>query len=140
MPELPEVETVVLTLRPILVGKTIARVDLRRPDIVTPADCDLCKRLKGAVIQSIHRRGKRIIFTLKTGQRFYIHLGMSGRLTLAAPSEPIPVHTHLILNFGNRKEGEQLRFRDPRRFGGVWWLSDTDDGAGIMGPEPLPCR
>ena len=30
----------------------------------------------------------------------------------------------------------QIRFRDPRRFGGVFWLG-LDDSDGSMGPEPL---
>jgi formamidopyrimidine-DNA glycosylase len=32
-----------------------------------------------------------------------------------------------------------LRFRDPRRFGGIWWLG-KDSPAGDMGPEPLLIR
>ncbi|HZL35833.1 MAG TPA: zinc finger domain-containing protein, partial [Tepidisphaeraceae bacterium] len=33
----------------------------------------------------------------------------------------------------------QLRFRDPRRFGGVWWLGHAPCDEGI-GPEPLSIR
>ena len=81
--------------------------------------------------------------TLDDGNRFYIHLGMTGRLTLEDAEQTAPVHTHLMI--GLREPGTasktggpswQLRFTDPRRFGGVWWLG-TDDGADGMGPEPL---
>ncbi|MCC6422555.1 MAG: bifunctional DNA-formamidopyrimidine glycosylase/DNA-(apurinic or apyrimidinic site) lyase [Phycisphaerales bacterium] len=136
MPELPEVQTVVNTLQPHAVGHKIVRVDLRRMDILTPHGLDLSAQLTGRTIQSITRRGKRIVFLLNTGRRFYIHLGMSGQLTLHPPANPIPPHTHLILHL---TDDTHLRFRDPRRFGGIVWLGDhpPDDN---MGPEPLTMR
>lgn len=133
MPELPEVETVVKTLAPELVGRRIARVLHVRPDIVTPAACDLYSCLTGRTVRELHRRAKRIVFTLDDGNAFYIHLGMTGRLTLEPPSAETLPHTHLILQLDNVR---QLRFRDPRRFGGLFWLGPSiDDPA--LGPEPL---
>jgi formamidopyrimidine-DNA glycosylase len=137
MPELPEVQTVVLTLQPRVVGRTIVRIIHVRGDIVTPADLDLAKLLHGRRIDSISRRGKRIVFALDDGNRFYIHLGMTGRLGVTSPDTPPPPHTHLELDLGHR---QHLRFQDPRRFGGVWWLGqDTLPDTG-MGPEPLEMR
>jgi formamidopyrimidine-DNA glycosylase len=135
MPELPEVQTVVTTLRPKVLGRSIVRVVSVRPDIVSPAGVDLRARLGGRVVRSVERRGKRIIFTLDDDNRFYVHLGMTGQLSVAAPDSPLLTHTHLELDLG----AERLRFRDPRRFGGVWWLGaeSPDDG---MGPEPLALR
>ena len=132
MPELPEVQTVVNTLTPRILGQRIERVELFRQDILTPADFDLPKHLAGQRIGQIARRAKRIVFTLENGNRFYIHLGMSGRLTIEPPKSEIPKHTHLILHFADF----DLRFRDPRRFGGIWWLGDEPDDDEI-GPEPL---
>jgi formamidopyrimidine-DNA glycosylase len=141
MPELPEVQTVVTTLRPGVVGKVIRGVTLHRTDIVCPPGADLRAHLVGRKVASVERRGKRIVFTLHDGARFYIHLGMTGQLTLVdrrkLATSPAAKHTHLELDLGTR----HLRFRDPRRFGGVWWL-----GAGAcaehdgMGPEPLTLR
>lgn len=136
MPELPEVETVVRAIEPELVGKRIEGVDLRRADIVTPADIDLPSLLKGKKIKRIWRRAKRIMFELGDGNRFYVHLGMSGQLKLAQPDKPIIKHTHLILEF----DKEQLRFRDPRRFGGVFWLGKNHTDDPKLGPEPLELR
>lgn len=135
MPELPEVQTVVTTLRPRVLGRVIRRVVSFRPDIVTPAGADLPSLLAGRMVRSIDRRGKRIIFTLDDDNRFYIHLGMSGRLSVVPPGTPLPTHIHLELDVGD----EHMRFRDPRRFGGVWWLGrgSADDG---IGPEPLGLR
>ena len=137
MPELPEVETVVRTLRPVLLNRRITRVELTRPDIVTPADCDLPKRLAGRTVTDITRRGKRIVLTLDDENRFYVHLGMTGRLTVEPSAAPVEKHTHLVARLSDR--GRELRFRDPRRFGGIWWMGTEtcDDG---IGPEPLTLR
>jgi formamidopyrimidine-DNA glycosylase len=135
MPELPEVQTVVTTLRPKVLGRTIGRVVSLRRDIVTPAGIDLAARLAGRTVRSVERRGKRIVFTLDDANRFYIHLGMTGQVTVVKPEAPPLPHTHLELDLG----AERLRFRDPRRFGGVWWLGADLPDAGI-GPEPLDLR
>ena len=135
MPELPEVETVVRTLRPHLVGRKIERVNLVRADILTPPGLDLSKKLLGRIVKTIDRRGKRIVIALDTGERFYVHLGMTGQLTAESPHAPPRPHTHLILDTPD----VQIRFRDSRRFGGVWWLGNESPDQ-RMGPEPLTLR
>jgi formamidopyrimidine-DNA glycosylase len=138
MPELPEVQTVVTTLQPRVVGRTIRRVVSLRADIVTPSDVALPRLLQGHRIESVTRRGKRIVFALDNGNRFYVHLGMTGQLTVTQRDVAVLPHTHMELELDT---AERLRFRDPRRFGGVWWLGDdalaADDR---MGPEPLKLR
>lgn len=137
MPELPEVQTVVNSLKPALLKRRIVKVDLARRDIVEPGNVDLPALLTGRTFRQIYRRGKRIVFTLDNAQRFYIHLGMTGRLVLeSSTSQPRP-HTHLQMIFDN---GALLRFSDARRFGGVWWLGNAPDDDGSMGPEPLDMR
>lgn len=138
MPELPEVQTVVSTLRPKLLGRVIARVQLNRRDIVTPLETNLPGQLTGRKITDIARRGKRIVFTLDTGNRFYVHLGMSGRLGMHRPDQPLAPHTHLIIWF--KDTDAELRFVDPRRFGGIWWLGSDLPPEGNMGPEPMLTR
>ncbi len=142
MPELPEVQTVVTTLRPVAVGATIAAAVWIRADIVTPPDCDLAALLPGHAITAIDRRGKRIIFTLDDGNRFHIHLGMTGRLIVEPRDSPPPKHTHLALNLSAPRDGKmsQLRFVDPRRFGGLWWLGTDRSPDTAIGPEPLTLR
>jgi formamidopyrimidine-DNA glycosylase len=135
MPELPEVQTVVTTLKPKVIGKTIRRINHVRQDILCPLDLDLPAKLAGRKIVGLDRRGKRIVFTLDDGNYFYIHLGMTGRLTTAKRHEKAPLHTHLELDLG----GMLLRFKDPRRFGGLWWLGSSCDHED-MGPEPLQLR
>ena len=137
MPELPEVETVVKTLQPVIVGRRVRRVELSRTDIVVPAGADLESLITGRTVRDISRRAKRIVFLLDNGHRFYIHLGMSGRITLSTADEPMAPHTHFRLLFD---AGPEMRFRDPRRFGGIWWLGADGDEEGKIGPEPLLLR
>ena len=131
MPELPEVQTVVDTLRPKVVGRAIAGVALHRDDFATPAGFDW-SQLAGREVADVRRRAKRIVFVLDDGRRFFAHLGMSGRLTFCDAALPLAKHTHVVIHFDH---GE-LRQVDPRRFGGLHWLGD-DPGEANLGPEPF---
>ncbi len=125
MPELPEVEHARRTLVPRLVGRTIARVVRFNRAVCTPdAGTRLTRHalLEGARIGSIERLGKQLALRTEDGRVLAVHLGMTGRLTLCdaparMPSEP---HTHArwLLD-----DGPELRFIDPRRFGGLWTFS-----------------
>jgi len=136
MPELPEVQTVVSTLGPLLRGRRIDAVRLMRQDIVSPKGANLPELLTGRKILQITRRAKRIVVSLDTGENFYIHLGMSGRLSVVPRDLPIQPHTHLLLDFAQ----SQLRFVDPRRFGGIFWLGRDESPDDGLGPEPLQLR
>ncbi|MGD1278606.1 MAG: bifunctional DNA-formamidopyrimidine glycosylase/DNA-(apurinic or apyrimidinic site) lyase [Tepidisphaeraceae bacterium] len=136
MPELPEVETIVRTLWPRLAGRKIQGVSLRRADVIFPDRVNLAGMLVGRSLADIRRRGKKIVFALTDGNRFYIHLGMTGRLSLQLAHTPPAPHTHLIL----RLDGREIRFSDPRRFGGVFWLGKNGSADEGLGPEPLKMR
>jgi formamidopyrimidine-DNA glycosylase len=136
MPELPEVETIVRTLRPSLLGRRIDALRIIRHDVIHPKNIDLTSELTGRTIVAIERRGKKIVFTLDDDAQFYIHLGMSGRLTFDPPQTAMPKHTHLILQIA----GSELRFTDPRRFGGIFWLGTASSPDVGLGPEPLKLR
>ena len=136
MPELPEVQTVVTTLAPRVLGRRIEKVVHVRGDMVSPDKFDLTAALAGRRIADLTRRGKRIVFHLSDGQTFFVHLGMTGRLSVVTADAAIEPHTHLRLDVG---DGKELRFRDPRRFGEIRWLG-ADLGDHKMGPEPLTMR
>jgi formamidopyrimidine-DNA glycosylase len=138
MPELPEVETVVRTLRPRLVGRVFGDVRHVRADIIDPAGTDLADLIEGRRVESIDRRGKRIIVELDNGNRFYVHLGMTGQLTVEPAAGELKPHTHFVVELAESEL--QLRFRDPRRFGGIWWLGANGLGDERVGPEPLEVR
>jgi formamidopyrimidine-DNA glycosylase len=50
--------------------------------------------------------------------------------------ESLPPHTHLEWQVGP----DTVLFRDPRRFGGIWWLGQDTPADSGMGPEPLTLR
>ena len=133
MPELPEVESVVRAIGPLLRGARLGRVRLSRRDILEPPGTDLAACLKGRSVRTVERRGKKIVFLLDNHHRFYIHLGMTGRLTIEPADAPLRKHTHLLIEFA----AGTLRFVDPRRFGGIWWLGKDGVADQDMGPEPL---
>ncbi len=130
MPELPEVQTVVNTLRAAILGTRIGRITLNRADIVTPPDTDLSKRLANRSIADLHRRAKRIIFTLDNAERFYIHLGMTGRLTAEPPNASPRPHTHLIIHL----TPAQSRFVGRSTKPGVSNPNDHDNS--VSNPQP----
>ncbi|OYW21412.1 MULTISPECIES: Fpg/Nei family DNA glycosylase [unclassified Sphingomonas] len=136
MPELPEVETTVLGLRPVLEGQRIDRVVLRRADLRRPFPVDLGQRLTGARVTGLSRRAKYGLIDTDRGDTMIFHLGMSGRWRVD-PSETL-THDHLVLT---TTAGRTLSLNDPRRFGSVDLVS-TDSLAAYppftaMGPEPL---
>ena len=129
MPELPEVQTIVTTLQP-LVGRRVGTVRVLRDDIVRGEAVAFGKFAKGRKIRGIRRQAKRIIFDLGGERRIQFHLGMTGQLIVCKRSHPLQKHTHLQIGIAGTKD--ELRFRDVRRFGGVWLLNDSqvdDQGA-----------
>ena len=86
MPELPEVEVLARHLRPLVTGKIIREVSVRRPKVLLPTTpAELERALVGAKFTGVSRRGKYLIFSMRPrGQRQDIsllgHLGMTGRM------------------------------------------------------------
>lgn len=140
MPELPEVQTIVTTLQP-LVGRRVGTVRVLRGDIVRGEPVVFGTFAKGREIRAIRRQAKRIIFDLGGERRIQFHLGMTGQLTVCKRTHPLPPHTHLRIGIAGTKD--ELRFRDVRRFGGVWLLNDrvatsrSTRGFGPLGPDAL---
>lgn len=133
MPELPEVETTIRGLRPVLEGQVLTAVDVRRPDLRRPVPVDLRQRLTGARVTALGRRAKYGLIDTDRGDRLIFHLGMSGRWRIEP--DAIGTHDHLVLT---TDANVSVALNDPRRFGSLDLVAIGDDGlfAGI-GPEPL---
>lgn len=138
MPELPEVQTVVTRLDEVVRGAEIESVRLLRRDVVRHGPRDLGRRLRGRTVERVDRHGKQIVWRLIPDEELRVHLGMTGNLVLAAPDAPLLPHTHVRIRF--RGLDPEVRFRDPRRFGGLW-LAGRAAGAGrfssTLGPDAL---
>jgi len=120
MPELPEVETVRRGLEARALGRMIASVEVRHPGAITGAPEDFRRSLRGRRIEKVDRKGKAIAVELTGPARLparylLIRLGMTGQVTVNPSDAPIELHTHVRLRLDDGKE--ELRFRDPRRFG-----------------------
>ena len=135
MPELPEVEVLTRHLRPLLMGKKIRTVEVRRQKVLHPtAPARFKKSLHGAKFLSLQRRGKYLLFELRlANSRKKIsllgHLGMTGRMYLAPKAELLPKHAAVVLNLGARN----FIYEDTRYFGR---LTLDISAAEKLGPEP----
>ncbi len=138
MPELPEVETVRRSLEQALAGRRIVEVTrVAWPKTVAAPEIALfCEHLRDRTILGVGRRAKYVIIQLDHDDALVVHLRMTGRLLVADGDVEPDQHTHVTLRLDN---GQQLFFRDTRKFGRIWLL----DRAGVealdhkLGVEPL---
>lgn len=142
MPELPEVETVVRDLRPMLVGRRFAAVRAGRRPLRQRWSRVWERRLLGSAVAAVRRRGKWILVDLDPAGLLVLHLGMTGQLTVMPRDAERENHTHLV--FALDDGAHELRFRDIRRFGSAVlhddepaWQATLD---GRLGPEPFDLR
>ena len=136
MPELPEVETTVRGLAPVLEGRILTSVEPKRGDLRWPLPPDLRQRLTGARVLSLGRRAKYGLIATDRGDTLVFHLGMSGRWRI--DPHALGRHDHFLLE---TDQGRRIALNDPRRFGSLD-LVRTDAIAtyppfASLGPEPL---
>lgn len=136
MPELPEVETTLHGIQPVLEGQRIAHAEVHAKTLRLPTPT--AAELQGRTFTNFRRRNKYILAAADNGQSLILHLGMSGRLTLTSPHAPRLKHDHILLTTA---QGQQVRFHDPRRFG-LFLLTPTatlevHPLLRDIGPEPL---
>lgn len=151
MPELPEVETVMRGLKPVLEGRRISGVTLRRSGLRFPFPAGFAERLTGSRITSLWRRAKYILASLDSGDVLLIHLGMTGRFTVFSQqgskdlgefyfstSAGQGAHDHVVLAL---EDGTRLVYTDPRRFGLMDLIPESAAAAhkllANIGVEPL---
>jgi formamidopyrimidine-DNA glycosylase len=141
MPELPEVEAVALSLRPLVVGRTILRCRVIHPIAVRPtsgrgaarAAATIEKNARSRSIRAVERRGKYLILPLDRGC-LVLHFKLDGQLTWF-PRRKISGHIDVAFEM----RGGTLGFVDGRHFGRVQWADAPEEIPGIrkMGVEPL---
>lgn len=135
MPELPEVEVLVRHLAPLLEGRIVCGVEVRRGRVLRPTSPkELAVTLAGARFVRVTRRAKFLIFELRrprVGSLTLVgHLGMTGRMFLQPKRAPLPRHTAVALELCRGR----FVFEDTRYFG-RFTLDATPLAA--LGPEPL---
>jgi len=157
MPELPEVETIVRTLRPHVEGLYLVKALEVKSPCVLPEGLPLSEA-EGLRLDGVSRRGKLILMNLDTGEEgrsmhVVLHLRMTGSLLAQDREAPFDAdvmpgmagkYTRCLFGFARTPEGpctELVRFDDVRTFGRV-----LVGGDGVLeswpfwkklGPEPL---
>ena len=151
MPELPEVEIVRRGLEPVMAGGRIATLEQRRADLRFPFPERFAQRLEGRRILAVGRRAKYLLVTLEDGQTLVMHLGMSGRLSVALPGRGAVAfgdyvydtgadekHDHVVITLLG---GARITYNDPRRFGFMLLLASSELEShplfASLGVEPL---
>jgi formamidopyrimidine-DNA glycosylase len=130
VPELPEVETVVRSIAP-LVGRRIVAAEFRCRRVLRGGDPHvMAARIRGCKIAGVRRYGKFILLSLDGGGYLVVHLGMTGRLLLGGPAGK---HTHAILTL----DRGVLLYDDSRQFGCIQISEGFPERVAKLGPEPL---
>lgn len=135
MPELPEVESLRLSLEPRLEGRSFDRIIVRERRLRQRVPESIETELPGRRIDAIARRGKYLLIHAGA-DTLLIHLGMSGSLRWQAMDSAPRRHDHVDFVLG----GEVLRYHDPRRFGLIAWLPGSGHDCPLiatLGREPL---
>ncbi|MCY4305818.1 MAG: bifunctional DNA-formamidopyrimidine glycosylase/DNA-(apurinic or apyrimidinic site) lyase [Aestuariivita sp.] len=145
MPELPEVETILRGLTPVMSGGLIEKAEVNRHDLRWPLPERMAHQLTGQRITRLHRRSKFILAELSSNKTLLIHLGMSGRLSVSYNTSSSSTmhfiskkHDHVLLHLDS---GKTVTYNDPRRFG----MMDLCSTSAItqhklllnLGPEPF---
>ncbi len=134
MPELPEVETVVRSLQPLLIGRQIQDFTcLWTRTLSDFTTADFADQIKKQTIRAIHRRGKYILIDLDTGY-ILVHLRMTGKLLFA---RELPQQMKHVRAWFSLDEQSCLYFEDIRKFGRITFRSTLTDLESKLGPEPL---
>jgi formamidopyrimidine-DNA glycosylase len=139
MPELPEVEHVVRALRSRIVGRQIIAAEVRLPKLIAPLSTSLFNRkLKGAGITGVSRRGKFILIELDNDRVLAVHLLMTGKFLYLGVDDELPKHAHAIFYLENER---RLVFRDQRQFGVMRLVARSrlarTKGISALAPEPF---
>jgi len=125
MPELPEVETMVRGIRPVLEGHRLIRVVACRcpcrPIVAEPAVPLMNRQVNGQTIVEVRRRAKRIALVMSSGSAFVIEPRMTGLMLVDEP----PDQKHLRIEWQVESSGGVacVRFWDQRGLGVVRLLS-----------------
>src|SRR5712692_11801524 len=144
MPELPEVEAVVRTLRPLVQGRRIRCVHVFHPIATKPQSAShVDRRAQGRRIRFVERKGKYVVLALDRGL-LTIHFRLDGQLLWFSNSKELleranqgenDVHVDVALELDNGVLG----FADRRHFGRVhvWESADEYPGLRLLGIDAL---
>jgi len=124
-------------------GFVFDRVQLNRPDLRFPFAEGFIDRIQETTLTRLTRRAKFLQAELSSGERLFMHLGMSGRFTIdTSPTADFvhahntnPKHDHVIFEMSS---GARITYNDPRRFGFMELIGEGEPyRLDHLGPEPM---
>lgn len=120
MPELPEVETVINTIRPHIINKEIEKIEVYYDRLIQSNLDEFKTKLIDQKFINVTRYGKFIFLHLTNDFVIITHLRMEGKFRFENSHNLRKKHTSAGFFF---KDGTSLAFDDTRKFG-LMYLSD----------------
>jgi formamidopyrimidine-DNA glycosylase len=161
MPELPEVETIVRDIRPVIIGKMISGLVIRpkaQSNLMNVDAQTFYEHTMTQIVVTVVRKGKYIIIPLDNDAAIVMHLGMTGKVLVRDVPDVdfdqrftsdnfVDRHTHFLMELTD-PSGEdadiELHFNDVRLFGHIWLVPNMEDindipipGLKELGPDAL---
>lgn len=128
MPEAPEVQTVLDTLRLQIQGAEIESVDILYPKIIQNMEAEqFARSLKKQSFRDFFRLGKYLGFGLDD-YTLIVHLRMEGKFYIYESLPREHKHIHVIFHL---KDGRFLCYHDTRKFGRMALYSKEEDRASL---------
>jgi formamidopyrimidine-DNA glycosylase len=137
MPELPDVELFKRHLDATCLGRTIRRVTVSDPRILSGVSAsELERQLSGARLSESGRHGKHLLVGLQPPGWLTMHFGMNGSLRHFTEGERDPPYDRVRFDF---TDGHHLAYVNPRLLGQIGLAADaaafiTEEG---LGPDAL---
>jgi len=144
MPELPEVEAVIRTLRPLVQGRRIRRVHVSHPIATKPQGAAHVSRFaEGKYIRKVDRRGKYVLLQLDFGL-LTMHFRLDGQLVWFSNAKEFlklanRAENGVHVDVGFELDKGVLGFADRRHFGRVhaWESIEKCPGLAGLGKDAL---
>lgn len=142
MPELPEVETVRRGLERLVLRRSISAIEILNPLMIRGDAATFRRCVEGRRIESLRRKGKLLVMSLRRKNSepvnfLALRLGMTGQVVVSSSRAPRLPHTHVLMVLDDGRE--ELRYRDPRRFGMLRCCSaeEVEKLFSSLGPDAL---
>lgn len=131
MPELPEIESTVRAVGPLVKGATLVDFKLQSSRLVQAGKID---ELLHRHVLNTYRRGKYLLMSFSGDATMVLHFAMTGKLV----ANVIGPHERLFMRFDN---GRCLHFSDMRNWAKLWVLPTSQlylfDPIKKLGPDAL---
>jgi formamidopyrimidine-DNA glycosylase len=138
MPEIPDLEAISGFLNRRLPGMRIERAQALIPVVFRVPKAEFEGTLAGNVFGQTTRRGKFLLFDLKSGHKLVVNPMLTGRFQYVTSEEKRRAKTCMLLALS---DGQELRYSDERLMGKVYLVPEEGLGQvpqfAEMGPDAL---